>query len=81
MDERKDLHRIPIARSAAGTLDRLEVELGVTAHLHGNLQAAGECRAFDGLIGEVLELVEQNLAMDHHKALHQISLQRSVTVD
>lgn len=57
MDESEDLHRIPVAGSAADTLDRLEVELGMTAHLHGNLKAAGECRAFDRLIGEVLELI------------------------
>ena len=50
------------------------VELAVAAQLHLGPEAADEGAVRHALLGEVLELVQDDLAMHHHKALHSIRL-------
>lgn len=44
------------------------------ASLHGCFQAVHKGTALDGLIGEVLELVKEDLAMYNDKPLHSSNL-------
>ena len=51
------------------------VQLAVTAQLHLGLEAAHKSAVGHALLGEVLELVQDDLSMHHDKALHQLRLQ------
>ena len=50
------------------------VELAVAAQLHLGLEAANEGAVCHALLREVLELVQDDLAVHHHEALHSIRL-------
>ncbi len=60
-------------RAPLGPLDI--VELAVAAQLHLGLQAAHKGAVGHALLGEVLELVQNNLPMHNYKALHLVCLQ------
>ena len=63
------LHGILVTHSDFDSLLCLHVQLGVLARLHGCLQAAHKGAGLQSLVGEVLELVQDDLSMHHHKAL------------
>jgi len=50
------------------------VQLVVLAHLHVPLELSCECCSLHGLVGVVAELVEDDLAVHDHEALHALSL-------
>ena len=47
------------------------------AGFHGRLQAVHKGTVLDGLVREVLELVEDDLTMDHNEPLHSSQLQHA----
>lgn len=51
-----------------------QVQLAVTAQLHARLEGRRERRIRHGLLWEVLELVQYDLTMHHHKPLHFVCL-------
>lgn len=65
---------------AIGSLEQLaigqHIELGMAASLHLLLQAGGKGGILDGLAGVQLDQIEQDLPMDHHKALYSLHLQQ-----
>ena len=57
------------------TRPRAQVQFAVTAQLHLALEAAHECAVGHALLRKVFELVQDDLAMHHDKALHQLRLE------
>ena len=69
------LHGVAIGCLELDGLFGRGVQLGMLAGLHGNLQAVHKGTALDGLVGKVLELVQNDLAMYHYETLHSSNLQ------
>lgn len=68
------LHGVAIGCFELDGLFGRGVQLGMLASLHGCFQAVHKGTALDGLIGEVLELVEEDLAMYDDEPLHSSNL-------
>lgn len=58
-------------------LSSLEVQLGVTAEFHAGLERERKGAVLHSLHRVVVELVEQDLAVHNHKALHRGNLHSS----
>ena len=71
-------HGIAVPPSSGTPLGRLEVQLGMPSQLHLAPEGRGKGAVPHRLDGKVLELVEQNLAVHHHKALDSVHLCTSV---
>ena len=72
-----DLHGVAVGCLQFDGLFAGGVELRVLSRLHGRLQAAHKGTTLDGLVGKVLELVENDLTMDHNEALNRSDLQQN----
>ena len=53
------------------------VQLGMLASLHGRFQAVHKGTALDSLVREVLELIQDDLAMYNNKTLHSSNLRHT----